>query len=102
MSFHQGVEPCGEAFGTGYDQRPCPAAHQLCIENEGWKPAEMVGMQMRKQNCRDLIWLDAEPPDRNHCGCAAIDEEAIVTAIDEKAGIQTSARPKRITASKDF
>src|SRR5487761_1430471 len=80
-----------ESFGSPDEQRPPALAHQLGIEQEEGRAAEMIAMEMSQHDAVDRIESDGRALQRDERGRAAIDQEAAAGAAYQKTGIEAAA-----------
>src|SRR6266511_5666182 len=87
---HRCLHPGSYPGRASDDKWSCPAA-ELAIQNQERHPAEMVSMQMAQEDPADLRWVNTSSLHRNQGRGAAVNEEAIVPPMQQKAGLETSA-----------
>src|SRR6516162_6295548 len=97
--FQQLVEPQPRPRRARDQERSLAPGKKLSIEQQEWKPTEMVAMQVRKQDAVDAIDVDRARLERDQGGGAEIDQQRAFGRFQEEAGVEPASRAERIPAS---
>src|SRR5262249_22708140 len=79
-----------------------PAPRQeLGIQQEKWQRAEMIAMQMRKDDAVDAIGIKSARLQRHERGGAEVDEQRALPRFEKKAGVEPATGAESIATSDD-
>src|SRR4029077_8404996 len=95
------LEALCDALRPGNDQRTCPLAHILGVDEKPRQTSEMVAMQVADTHHVDFVGLEPEPMHPDQRRDPAIDKEGGVAGTDMERGLQLPAGTKSIPAPYD-
>jgi len=101
-SFHRLGQALACTRGACDEQRGDSLADELAIKNDERDAPKVVAMQVRQDNCTDVVWVYSEPPHRNEGSCPAINQNLRALSVQKNARLQPPAATKGIAASEEL
>lgn len=81
-------------------ERCASPAHELGIEDEKGKPAEVIAMEVGEKDAVDRVGINFEAAQGYHRRGAAVDEESSSGVADEDAALEPPATAESIAAAE--